>query len=376
MTQVLAKSRLKSGIWSDVFLPFFFSRLSIFVAGQLALAWGTVLPGYWRASQKSWIDMWARWDVGWYFGIALRGYEYVPGEQSNVAFLPLFPLVLRLFSFGSQNREILVITGWIFSNLATLVAFYFLYRLTLLDYSLVTARRTIWLLAFFPTSYYLSVPYSEGLFLALTVTAFYAARKRFWLIAGLLAGLSAATRVSGILLIMPLAWEWYQQRPRRWLSVWPLVLIPMGLAAYMLYLDLNFGDPLLFSTVRANWGRTLSATGVMDNIIQLFTAPDPLQRAQAAALELSFAVLSIFLFINVLRRQRLSYGLFAGYSIAVPLASIRVVSYSRYMMVTFPLFIAMAQIFSRPALYRLALFAMGLLQFVMVTRWTLWYWVA
>ena len=107
------------------------------------------------------------------------------------------------------------------------------------------AQQTIWYLALFPTSFYFSVVYTEGLFLLLTVSAFYCAQRGWWLPASLLGALSAATRFVGALLIIPLAYEWFQQKPRNWKYGLTLLIIPCGLLAYMLYLQLNNGSPKL-----------------------------------------------------------------------------------------------------------------------------------
>jgi hypothetical protein len=321
--------------------------------------------------------MWARWDSGWYLSITTGGYEYVLGEPSNVAFFPLYPTLIRLFSIASQNLGVLIVTGWIISNIATLLAFYLLYRLILLDDGPDVGRRAIWLLAFFPASFFLSVVYTEGLFLFLTVTAFYAARRRRWLAAGLSGGLSAATRIIGAFLILPLAWEWYQQKPRHWSSAVLLLLIPLGLGAYMFYLGRSFGEPLAFSAAHSYWGRSVSLPAIVDSINNLVADPIPFLRGRGVtAFQVSFLLPALLLLIVVIRKQRLSYSLYAAYNIAIPLASISTISFSRFVLVIFPLFIAMAQLLYRPGLFRLALIAMAILQIILVVRWTLGYWVA
>src|SRR5262245_45711744 len=39
-------------------------------------------------------DRFARWDSGWYFGIASQGYKYVEGGRSNLAFFPVYPQLM------------------------------------------------------------------------------------------------------------------------------------------------------------------------------------------------------------------------------------------------------------------------------------------
>ena len=109
----------------------------------------------------------------------------------------------------------------------------------------------------------------------------------------------------------------------------------------------------------------------------MVTDPGPFLRGrQVTPIELSFVFLAIFLLVVVFQRQRLSYALYVSYAIAVPLASIQTISFSRYILVAFPLFIAMAQILYRPMLFRLALIPMAFLQLFWVVRWTLGHWAA
>jgi hypothetical protein len=138
-------------------------------------------------------------------------------------------------------------------------------------------------------------PYSEALFLLVSIGAVERARAgRFWQ-AGVLAGLALLTRSTGILLLVPLAWEWLRraERPRllgkrllarlsRWLKkdaapssaalVWPrpampslspwallsLALVPLALLAYMLYLKVVRDNPLAFLAGEGRWQRSFT----------------------------------------------------------------------------------------------------------------------
>jgi hypothetical protein len=115
----------------------------------------------------------------------------------------------------------------------------------------------------------------------------------------------------------------------------------------------------------------------VDSINNLVADPIPFLRGRGVtAFQVSFLLPALLLLIVVIRKQRLSYSLYAAYNIAIPLASISTISFSRFVLVIFPLFIAMAQLLYRPGLFRLALIAMAILQIILVVRWTLGYWVA
>jgi hypothetical protein len=363
-------------LWQDILVPFIFTRFGILLIGVTAIYLGKTHT-HWHVSSHAWIDLMARWDSKWYLSIATNGYSYSQGKWSNVAFFPLYPLLMKMMAFGAQDIQLLTIAGWFVSNISTILALILFYRLIIMNGDTTNvARRAVWLLAFFPTSFYFSVVYTEGLFLLLAVGAFYFARKRRWLIAGILGGLSAATRFIGVLLLIPLAYEWLQQKPRHWLSVLTLFLVPCGLLAYMLYLKHTFGDPLLFVKAQEAWRRTTGIISAIQRLNYLLTTPGLGPRILSRAADIAFLVVGGVLLLGVFWRQRLSYQLYAFYALAVPLATLQVVSIPRYLLVIFPLFIVMAQWLKKSVLYHLTLTIFGLLQAALVVRWSLGYWVA
>jgi hypothetical protein len=364
-----------SSLWV-VLVPYAVTRLALLIVGMLAVRFGEMLSGGWHASPHAWIDIWARWDSAFYFEIASAGYSYTSGQMSSVAFYPVYPLLLRGLTLGATDWQALTVVGWLVSNVATLLAWLLLYRLVRLDWPEPIARRTIWCLACFPTSFFLSVVYTEGLFLFLTVAAFYAARRGWWLAAGLLGAVSAATRSIGVFLLFPLLMEWIQTKPRHLANAVPLLLVPLGLGAFMFYLQRTFGDPLLFTKAVAVWGRVSSLEGLDARIRDVRAAPDVMARLAPVLVELGFAGLGIILFFGLLRRQRPSYQLYSLYALGMPLLTLQPSSIPRYMVVIFPLFIVLAQWLRRPWVMVLVLALFGLFQALLFARWSLWYWVA
>src|SRR6266581_2535810 len=79
----------------------------VFLAGYLA---NVALPsktgdGLWHAMPSNvFLDVWARWDSAFYLDIASRGYTYPEaGHLSNLAFFPLYPLLMKLVSGLTGN---------------------------------------------------------------------------------------------------------------------------------------------------------------------------------------------------------------------------------------------------------------------------------
>ena len=208
------------------------------------------------------VNTWSHPDGGHYIKLALEGYQQVPYNEFNVrspAFFPLYPLLLKsvtsLFG-GPSTVGALSLWGVLISLLAFPFALYFVYRIAEDGWGTRAAQGAILTLAFFPTSFFFNAVYTESLFLALSAGAVWAARvRRDLLLAGLLAGLAAATRNVGIFLLIPLIYEWLKGVSYyRWRGAY-LLISPSGLLAYMAYLWWRFGDPLMFYTEQEKWGR-------------------------------------------------------------------------------------------------------------------------
>jgi Gpi18-like mannosyltransferase len=122
-----------------------------------------------------------------------------------------------------------------------------LYRLAELDVGPDAARLTVLLTALFPSGFFYLAPYTEGLFLALSVAALWLARSgRPW--AAGLAGYGAVlTRTVGVVLVLPLAYEHLRRHrlcSRGAFSGLPAAALPVaGLAATVAYQHFVVGDP-------------------------------------------------------------------------------------------------------------------------------------
>jgi hypothetical protein len=102
---------------------------------------------------------WDRWDAGLFKQILVRGYIAWDGTTS---FNPLFPLLSwPLYRLGLDPTLSLMIT----SSLAALILFGVFHRLASLELPPDMAWTALLLLATFPMTFILLVPYSESLFL-------------------------------------------------------------------------------------------------------------------------------------------------------------------------------------------------------------------
>ena len=304
----------------------------------------------------------ARWDAVWYLGIAHDGYD----GGANAAFFPLYPLLVRALVLPYPSEAALLLSAYALSLACFAAALWLLHRLAERELGREVAGATVWLIALFPAALYFGAPYSESLFLLVSVGAFYAARTGHWAWAGALAAAASATRSAGLVLLVPLAILWWQQRPRRLPSLGWLALAPAGALAYSVYLGIEHGDALLWADVQDIWFREFAGpfVGVWDGTVAAWdgarqlvsgsretvyfeqAAGDPFRIAAINLLLFGFLVAAAVAVVGTLRRLPPAYGAYALVALALPLSypvePQPLMSLPRFMAVLFPLFIWLA----------------------------------
>jgi len=187
------------------------------------------------------LDALIQWDAGWYLRIAQFGYDF-----TSAPFFPMLPFLIYLLTFITGNE---VTAGLLISNTAHLTACILLYRLVKEDYHTEIATLSVFVFLFFPTAIFFSSIYSESLFLAFTLGAFFWARRGKWLAASLTGACAALTRNVGIVIFLSLLYMQYQHHNYRLnlKKASPLLLIPASLLIFMGVLFIYTGDPLAFT---------------------------------------------------------------------------------------------------------------------------------
>jgi hypothetical protein len=211
------------------------------------------------------------WDGLWYRRVAADGYLLIPGRQSDPAFFPLYPLLLRgAHSFGLGY----VTAGLLLSNLALLVALVAFEALTRALFGSTFARRATTYVAIFPLGYVFSMAYPESIVLGAIALAALAALRGRWLAAATLAAAAALARPEGVLVALPLLAIAWQSRSRlspltRGVALGAAVAPMAALASYPAYLGSVLHDPLAWNEAERAWGRRFSPLGFADTITRL-----------------------------------------------------------------------------------------------------------
>lgn len=338
----------------DVLLPFLFTR-----AGLLLVAWlGRTLP-YWTqygeaglrgfgVTRHRLLDVWGRWDTGWYLSIATQGYDaagFALHQQSKIAFFPVYPLTVRglwlLLPRGWRTETAALALAVLVANAAALAGLALVRRWMELRSDRATAARGVALLLAFPTAFFLSAAMTESTFLLLAAATFLAAERRRWWAAGLLGAALSAARPTGVLMVVPLAWLYAEQAgwdPRRLRAdALALLIAPLGLVAWAGYTAHLTGDPLAFMHVQRDWGKALTSPwATLAHPALSYSLITPLD----TALVIGFGALGLAM---LARRGWRAYGL----SVLLPLLPIvtggTLASASRYVLVLFPAFLAVAR---------------------------------
>jgi len=212
-----------------------------------------------------------RWDGRWYRMVARGGYLLVPGRQSDPAFFPLYPIMLRVEHAAGVGWGV---AGPLLSNVAFLLGLLLFYRLSRELFSEPLARRATTYLAIFPLSYVFSMTYPESVVLVLLLAAPLAALRRRWWLAAACAGAAALARPEGLFLVFPLAESAWRQReslsPARRGAALGAILAPVAaIASYSAYLATVLHDPLAWSQAQRAWGRQFEISGVYEAFAHL-----------------------------------------------------------------------------------------------------------
>ena len=249
-----------------------------------------------------------------------------------------------------------------------------MYRLIKLDFKEKIARKSLFYLLIFPTSFYLGSVYTESLFLALSIGSLYASRKKHWLLAGVLGAFASATRLVGIFLLPALVIEYYQQRGKfnkKDLSNYLLLLVTsVGLLSYMLFLQKTVRDPLYFMHVQSlvgaerTGGRIILLYQVFWRYIKMiFTTRADILYLNVWS-ELIISILFLFLAILTFVKLRLSYFVYFILSYLTPTLTGTFSSLPRYVLVIFPGFIVLSLIGERRKWFRVIYSSISILLLV------------
>jgi hypothetical protein len=372
------------------------SRLGVIAVGFLAV----VLIGFppeatqrWRIYDHDFLDLPARWDTGWYLGIATEGYRYDPNlradYQQNIAFFPAFPMAMRYVSTVLGRQPVWAGVG------ISLVAFYLA-----LGYFLRLARRELGdeeqavtamtLLAAYPFAVFFSAAYTEGLFLVTLMGAVYHFREQhLWRAAawGFLCGLTRPNGaflsvVLGLMAVAPM-WDAIKWRPILPPPIgWPAITKRLlaaaapgfGMLAFSAFIYRLTGNPFKWTAQNVAWGRVYRGLdAIVSDRVGFIANNGWYSYASTQTIDLFYSLAILLALASlwpIYRRWGLPYVAFVLLTILPPMSAGGLLSMGRVTSVLFPVFLWMGA--AVPARHRVAWIALfALLQgFVAVMFFT------
>jgi len=374
-----------------VLVPFIVTRIAVLVVAEVAaltIPWTLGSRPELPPATVPWNAPLLTMDAGWYLRIAESWYQYDPQAgplvQQSPVFFPLYPGLVRLVNTVAAGASVnaLPATALIVANVTALVALALLYHLVRREFTTADAQRTVWYLLAFPVSFSLSAAYAEPVFLLACVGAVYAARLDRWWLAGLAGAAAALSRPYGVLIVVPLAFEYARTH---WGSLRSVVRVPalglslpvVGLGAWMVYMYTLSGDPLLFGHLQVAWDNQ-QLTSPLDTFLTGYgrTRDQQLQgRLDIGSLRFIAAAVGVAATIASWRTLPPVYAAFSTVFCLVILSSGSLVSIWRHVFLIFPIFMVAGRagrftVFDRTYV-SLSLACTGLLVVLLSTNWAM-----
>ncbi|HYA32951.1 MAG TPA: hypothetical protein VEG65_03000 [Candidatus Bathyarchaeia archaeon] len=233
----------------------------------------------------------ARWDGGWYQGIAYQGYAF--NYPNSAAFPPMYPLLIKIFSVNQPT--LMPVIEVLISNAFSFLGLYYLYKLVPLVINERYRLRVCFAYMVFPVLLVCNlVSYSEPIFLTFTIGAYYYWKRERFGYAALFAIFSIFTRQVGALIlvifIVDAVYGYFARRKRSHVKELAVIVATcVGVGLLYVFYFLRFGNPLIVSSVEAaNWKGSLSAVNIINNVINYGLQTPPL-------VPFNYAIVPIFL---------------------------------------------------------------------------------
>ncbi len=341
--------------WERIVLFMLITRLFLFAVGYAFHAAGGVYEGgIWDTLRVCWLKS----DSPSYLGIAENWYVTEGDPRFHIVFFPFYPICIRALNFLTGNS---FVSAMLVSSLCAIAAAILMYELAALDYERETALRAVKFLFLTPAAFFFAAPMTESLFLLCSLACVYLVRKKHYLWGCLFGALAAFTRSVGVLLLAFVFVEWlYGLLRARRMETLPtekntlirqglcMLLVPLGLAAYVAINYAVTGDPLKFMQYqREHWSQGFGlffetaayqteyalSTAAEGNLRQLFGLWLP---------NLAYSFGALGLMEAAAKRLRPSYTAYFLAYFVVAIGATWLLSAPRYLAACFPLALALA----------------------------------
>jgi hypothetical protein len=351
-----AESGQKKYKFSRLLLPLLLYRayllLFVYLAVQLLppiFATGTYYENvHWPPGEApSLVTAYKTWDGHHYLYLSDRGYQ--PDTISN-AFYPLWPLLIRLGSYLFLGNHL--VSALVLSNLFSVAGLLLFHYFVRNHHGEEVADVATLLLVAYPGALFFAFPYTESLFFLLAVLFFLALYRRDYLAAALASFFLPLTRSVGVFVGAPFFYDmyrWWKERRKMQLSDLAYLIAPLlGMLTYFLLMYVSTGNPLEGMDAQKYFigQRSLSKLFDLPALVRSFAQIKLWHGVLDSVFDrLWFVVLLLFLFkIWKMDRRYFWFSVLMG---VFPVMTGTFWSFTRFLVVIFPVFIAAAEILSK-----------------------------
>lgn len=318
------------------------------------------------------------WDARHYSYLAEHGYSF---DLASNAFYPLYPFCVWLIKLVVQNT---LLSGYIVSTICSFVMMWLLYGLVSKAYGEKVAFYAGLFLLVFPTSFFFSIMYSEALFLMLILGFFYLWQRARFSLAALMILLLPLARPMGVLIIFPILAHAFFAKDK---SLFPrsgrgyVLFVSAAIVGFLAYLS------CMYVFTGSFWGgfdaQSHFAAGF--SLTNLF---HPIQWFVRNFIDINLVIhdylhsmLDRLIFVAVLialvalyRHEDRTLWFYTLVMALVPAFSGSFTSYSRYVLVLFPIAILLSRWLKERIVF--VLLPLCMLQVLFLIMYSLNYWVA
>ncbi|MGW6131517.1 hypothetical protein ACWFNE_15965 [Cellulomonas sp. NPDC055163] len=361
-----------------------------------AWTWSTVPAVHHAPVQQGpgWLDAWYQYDAGWYYEIATTGYRYTPGQQSSIAFFPVYPLSVRGLGNLVGDHQV---AAWVVAVLAGAASVLLFGRWAWARLSRPAALTALAVLMLYPYAFYLDgAMYADSTFLLSAIGAFVLLEgRRYWL-AGLVGALATAGRPVGVAVAIGLVVRTLellaQDRARAadpdapavrpsWrelvgavrdvrLRQAGVLASVLGLVAWCTFLWLEFGNPVAFVEVESapGWDQGVGPR-TWFKVVYLGTLVNgPLKMTGLLTAQALACLCAVLLLPRVWRRLGWGYLAYAAVVLAIPIIGTKdFMGTGRYVLVAFPVMAVAGELLAEERLRRVRPVVLVLMGALLVT---------
>ncbi len=276
-------------------------------------------------------------DAKWYYKIATEGYNIIPRDPSGYIELPFFPLYPRLVGFLSlihPGEKYVYFFAFLLGNIFLLISFYYAFKYVKLRGAFDTKEYMIYvyLMCFGLFTFYMTLFYTEAPFIAFLCACFYYLEKKDYIKMGVAGLLLSFTRNTGVffcfVVLVKLICDYIENHDsgtdgKKSIAgflqkvftdsklVLGTILIPFGVFAHMLYLQITVGDGLAFVHTQYAWNR--------DNVGVIRVLFESLKEFNIWGYWALGAIL--LLLILIFKQKEYAEATFAAFVLLIPLLS-------------------------------------------------------